>query len=593
MLLLALAGCTAAPRSSHVASTSTPLTLPSCQYAAAPVTDVPEGPATGAITGAAATSTIAFTRNLTIAPPPRGYRPAITQDQAICELGSAVSVGLSGLGPVALASVTLSGPLPVGVPPYQNRVAWVDFGQSADTVPSCPAVLPEPSAAASPTPPTWPTPRGGPQQVVAVDASTGGSAFYLNEHYTCVGDPPAPTVGVPLQIDSVPWTLASRTAGSLVIRAAWPSCDAFAGNQSVGPPTGVDSFTLDSRQRMSGQIAIRVWRPLGPACGPSVNHDISVTSDVAGEALPATLTRAALGIERTYPRPAFATPAPLLTSPPPVGAADACADPVAADRLLTADAPPGPARGKASDDEVTEGWSLDGDALVVGPPPAGFRPAISAGEAGCQLAFASRADHTPVPAGKLELGTVTVRADVERITAGTPDYQSRVAWLLVTNPLWTSDCPGVTPPAVDPYEVLLLDATTGQSGASYLQHHVGCGRQNGPQVGVPQHRRSVSWSLVSRAKDGSSVVVSASWPACEAFTGIYQQQAIAADGGLAAAAMRDDPTEIRIIVDGPVGAACAAAQRHTITVGPATAGQTLSNNPLHAPVGALDDTGVQ
>jgi hypothetical protein len=568
--------------------------LPGCEYAAAPSTDVPDGPATGAITGAAVSSTIDFTRNLTITPPPAGYRPTVTQDQAICALGSAVSTGPAGYGPVALATVTLSGPQPAGVPAYQHRVAWVQFGYSPDAAPSCPAVFPEPSATASTAPPEWPTPNGGPEQVTAIDASTGGSAMFLDEHYVCAGDPPAPTVGVPLQIQSVPWTLVSRTADSATLRAGWPSCEAFAANEYVGPPPGVDSFTLAEYQRESGTIPIRVWRPLGPTCGPNVSHDITVSTDRPGQPLPTALAYAPLGIESRYDQPAYATPPAPAASPAPVATAtevDSCSDPVAANKLLLADATAGPAHGKAARNVVTAGWSLDGGALTVSPPPAGYLTTVSEGVAGCRLAFASRVATDPTAAGKLELGTVTIRSDIAATVPGTPSYQHRVAWLLVTNPLWTSECPSAPVPTVDPYEVLMLDATTGTSGITYQQSHPWCDRSMPAKIAVPNEKRSVPWSLVSRAPDSSSVVVTASWPTCEIFIPVYQDQVVTPPGVLKTPAVRDDPTEITIEVGGALGAQCGASERHTIVVGPATPGRSISTTILRGALGTLDDTG--
>ncbi len=282
------------PVASPAALSPLGVVLPACQTAPVAVTDIPDGPATGAIAGEAVTTAFAFDSTLTIAPPPRGYQPAVTQAQARCELESAVSSGPVDPGVVALATVTLTGPSPAGVPPYQGRVAWVMIDDSSDVAPSCPAESPEPSAPASPD---WPTPRGGPEQVTAVDARTGGSAMYVDEHYSCVGDPPAPTIGVPLQVQSVPWTFVSRTAGQLTLRSAWPACEAFAANQTVGPPPGFNGMSLTMGQRVSGLIAVRVWRPFGSRCGPDVRHDIEITPDVAGKPLPVTVSHAPLGIE--------------------------------------------------------------------------------------------------------------------------------------------------------------------------------------------------------------------------------------------------------------------------------------------------------
>ena len=229
LVLVLLTGCTAHRAAAAAATGQPPVPLPACLSSAAH-DELPLGPATGHVSGNLVTSTFAFTRDLVIAPPPRGYRPVVTAAQARCELHSAVSTGPVGLGQVALATVTLTGAQSFGRPPYKARVAWIDIAYSSDVAPSCPAgAEPSTSPAAQ-----WPTPAGGPQQVVAVDAATGASALFYEEHYTCTGNPPAPTAGVPLQVQSLPWTLISRTGGTLTLRAGWPSCEAFAANQAVG-----------------------------------------------------------------------------------------------------------------------------------------------------------------------------------------------------------------------------------------------------------------------------------------------------------------------------------------------------------------------
>jgi hypothetical protein len=83
----------------------------------------------------------------------------------------------------------------------------------------------------------------------------------------------------------------------LTLRAGWPTCEAFAANQYVGPPMGINAMSLYKEQRIDGAIPVRVWRPLGPQCGADVSHSITVTPDIAGEPLPATLVHPPVGIE--------------------------------------------------------------------------------------------------------------------------------------------------------------------------------------------------------------------------------------------------------------------------------------------------------
>ena len=282
LLALMLVACT----THHSAKT---VELPACIAVPPPDSEVPDGPATGAISGDRVTKAFAFTRDLKIAPPPPGYRPVVTAAQARCQLGSAVGTGPAGNGVLALATVTLDGPAAA----YERRVAWVQIGYSSDVAPSCPA-----QARPAPTvPDPWPNPDGGPGQLVAIDAATGTDPLFYVEHYSCTDVTAEPTATVPLQVQSVPWTLVSRTSTGITLRAGWPACEAFAANQDVGPPPGFNAMSLTKDRRVSGQLVVRVWRPFGPRCGPDVSHDITVTPDIAGKTLPATLTHAALGID--------------------------------------------------------------------------------------------------------------------------------------------------------------------------------------------------------------------------------------------------------------------------------------------------------
>jgi hypothetical protein len=294
-VLVLIAGCTPHQSNNAVPTAASHVSLPAC-IASPRHDEIPLGPATGHITGNLVASAFAFTRDLAIAPPPQGYQAAVTEAQAECELRSAVTTGPVSGGHLALATVMFTGAQPAPVPSYADRVAWIDVTYSSDVAPSCPAVF-EASPTPSPPAPEWPTPQSGPEQIVAVDAATGASGFYYNEHYTCGDDPPAPTAGVPLQVQSLPWTLVSRTSTTLTLRAGWPTREAFAANQYVGPPTGIDVMSLDKQQRIGGAIPVRVWRPLGPQCGADVSHDITVTPDITGDPLPATLVHPPVGIE--------------------------------------------------------------------------------------------------------------------------------------------------------------------------------------------------------------------------------------------------------------------------------------------------------
>ncbi|BEP14626.1 hypothetical protein acdb102_29370 [Acidothermaceae bacterium B102] len=293
---------------------------------------------------------------------------------------------------------------------------------------------------------------------------------------------------------------------------------------------------------------------------------------------------------------------PSTAASPQIG----CADPAAAAALLMPHAPAGPAAGKDNGVAVTSTWSLDSGSITVAPPPAGFSPTVSELQAGCQLAFASRTNGTmTIAQGKLELATVTVDPVRSHAGSGVPAYQHRVSWVLVTAPAYVaSSCPTGGPslaadPTVraDPYELLLVDARTGDDMLAYGERASSSCPQFGPvpsSVGTPMQRRSLAWTLVSRSPDGGTVVVRASWRSCDVFSqpiadnGIVlpPHQVIGPDGAFLGAADHDNPTVISVQVVWPLGA-CGPEQPHVVTVGPAVAGAPLSADLGHAALGVL------
>lgn len=304
VLLAVTAGCTGSggravlPSPAPTATrTSAAVTLPPCGDPAAAAsqlaTATPPGAAENAITGQAVTSAFSLEGRAFVAePPPPGYSPAVTADQARCELGL-VTEG-SGYGPpagrLALATVTIN---PAGLNPpgdlstYDHRVAWIFITPATDDL----------SAGCSTTPAT--ASLGPPEatySVFGIDAANGGSAFLFETSYhLCPGSDLTPAmVEVPYETVSVPWTLVSRSTDgrTAVVRVSWEACEFPPSTNATGDADG-QAYGWPR----SGRLDVLISRPFGPACGPARPHLVSVVPWGKGT-LPATLQHGAIGVVR-------------------------------------------------------------------------------------------------------------------------------------------------------------------------------------------------------------------------------------------------------------------------------------------------------
>jgi hypothetical protein len=345
VVMLTMAGCASMPHAGQTtsdagAAASAPsasapsgaVTLPACADPAASgkmlLSTTPDGPAKDAITGNAVTTAFSLENGaFAAAPPPAGLVPAVTAEQAGCQLTSAMGVRGFGTGPgrLGLATVTIgrdvtfqdsagvSVPVPHrSVPVYQQRVAWILVTAVNNNVSSCPSM--DPAAASRQTistpPATQPTVAETPYEIFSIDASTGADAVMFEDGTSppCFGGPPGPPlVSVPYQILSVPWSMTSRAVDgqSAQITSAWASCEVYTGTGATyvtnirpgrlpSPPAPVTSFTglqawIDSVTHL---LSITVTRPFGPECGPPEQHALTVHPEKVGLAIPTTTIRA-------------------------------------------------------------------------------------------------------------------------------------------------------------------------------------------------------------------------------------------------------------------------------------------------------------
>jgi hypothetical protein len=268
----------------------------------------------------------------------------------------------------------------------------------------------------------------------------------------------------------------------------------------------------------------------------------------------------------------------------PAAALPGCVNPEDVAALLLAATPAGAASHSITGQRVSTSFSL-GNGMFVADPPPDVRPAVTAEQAGCLLASSFLSYGWPAGPGRLALASVTLRPQAG---SAVPSYQHQLTWLLVgaddePSPACPtagpSPHPSLSAPA-NPYEVFLLDATTGTPQVEYSDAILACNVLGRPGVGFVTHIESLPWTLVSRSSDGDTVTVTADWNSCQHFDGI-----VGPDGEPKGAASQDNPTQIEIYVDGATGPSCGQPTPHVIDVGPMVAGHALSPVLLHAPVG--------
>lgn len=283
----------------------------------------PPGPAVGAITGHAVTTSFSLAGGALVAsPPPSGYQPKVSFLQAGCELASAVGGdgNTPASGRLALATLTVRSdvnqdliadtsvnsriPALGKVPTYQDRVAWILVSPTAV---DCFSTTPQPA-----------TPS--PYQVRAVDAATGASALVFQDTLPpCNGVTSVPSVAVPYQEVSIAWHLVARAKnqGHAKVSAAWASCEKFTWTgyrHSEDPPNlptpaqqAHDAKTLAPYQmkmnhRPLWSLTVSVNRPVGPPCGRPKVHVITVFPQELDKTLSKEMRHTPLGalITRQY-----------------------------------------------------------------------------------------------------------------------------------------------------------------------------------------------------------------------------------------------------------------------------------------------------
>ncbi|BEP14627.1 hypothetical protein acdb102_29380 [Acidothermaceae bacterium B102] len=308
-----------------------------------------------------------------------------------------------------------------------------------------------------------------------------------------------------------------------------------------------------------------------------------------------------------------------VTAPPAVAQVRGlvgCANAHATNEKRLGTTPAGPATSAITGHTVTTTFALGGDELVAAPPPAGYVPAVSYLQAGCELASAVGVSGKTPASGRLALATLTLRTDLptqlwidpsinSRLPAlgAVPVYQDRVAWILVS-PVQVS-CFSTTaqPPTLAPNEVTAVDAATGASAVFYQDALPPCAGTSTPAlVSIPYQTVSLPWHLVSRAKNQGHAKVTASWASCEKFTwagyrrGEFppnfptpaQQAHDAATFAPYETTMSHRPLwTLSISVNRPIGPPCGAPKKRVITVFPQELDKTLSKEMRHAALGAV------
>ncbi len=270
----------------------------------------------------------------------------------------------------------------------------------------------------------------------------------------------------------------------------------------------------------------------------------------------------------------------------------------------------GAAGGAASDGRFTRAVSLDKANLIVSPPPAAAKPAISSRLAECNLRAAKTAEGAPVEEEAqltgLTFGLATVSLRDSVLTAPplytvtgpnlpTPPklhaYHHRLAWVAILKPQIVSSCPstpsGTSPspiprvPQLPGYQVLVIDANTGADGFIYTAaRNSNCypGTIEAPALSAAVEEVSVPWTLVSRnGDDGYSAVINVAARTCDG----------AGDGNGAFDASRDVSGLVTTPIERPLNA-CGPAQPLRRTLQAATVGSTLPAHLVHGPLGAVD-----
>ncbi len=279
---------------------------------------------------------------------------------------------------------------------------------------------------------------------------------------------------------------------------------------------------------------------------------------------------------------------------PSSSASDVCVDPSPA-----APAPVTPRIPDANGDGgMASTWSLDGGEAVVAPA-GDAHPAVDRQQALCTLLAAEDINHFDVldadSGFSLVLAKVTIadqllesptnvggEAAVQSPPPLTP-FHARLAWIGVIDPPWMSTCgpdgfASTTPaPPLVPYQLLILDATTGADGIVYgARSYSPCtgSAASGPDVSTLMVEASVPWRLLSRDPGGLFGTIEATVNSCDSYGG-------------GANTSRAHPGELEFDVSRPI-AQCGTAHGTIQIVHAPTASDPLSLSLTHAPLGYVD-----
>jgi hypothetical protein len=311
----------------------TPAPLPATGSYAGPTLS---GPAVTSLRGGAVKASFSLDgTGLVVNLPRPGEHPAIAAGAAECTAlasldangyqlaqaawGAGMAIGFGRVtvrnnllpGPVAQPGFRcVSGcPVPPRLPaatPYHQRLAWVAIVTARQFATGCPAQT------GGGVPASPPSSSNHGYEAFLLDATTGAGALIYEEGRPApcgIGGLIAPSVAVPVEEVSVPWTLTSRSPGgySGTIDAQVLGCDGYS-------PT-----VLIDRDQPSLRVVVR--RPIGPPCGPPRQVTLTVHAATVASTLPAGIGHDPTGLYFAVPGssepPAVAVPVnpPATASP--------------------------------------------------------------------------------------------------------------------------------------------------------------------------------------------------------------------------------------------------------------------------------------
>jgi hypothetical protein len=303
---------------STIASTNgsepAPCRIPPSNTTSGPASRVLTGPAVTALTGGPVMRGFGLDDgDLRVAEPRAGDRRGISAATAECLALAAVSADGTGFGDLAmfsgvrvgLARVDVADGLASGssqrasmgdgdvlprvgsTPIYHGRLAWVVVVVDEMAVP-CPMIPADTGTRKARDPDGSGRSTDYDYQVFLVDARTGGDALtYMEGRPALCGGPGrlAPSVSVPVDRVSVPWSMTTRypDGHSAIIAADMLSCD------------GYDPFVLPGEDTPD-VVRVLIQRPIGRPCGTPVRRRLTLHSATITEALPAKLVHAPTGL---------------------------------------------------------------------------------------------------------------------------------------------------------------------------------------------------------------------------------------------------------------------------------------------------------